>query len=72
MLDVDQPSHYADREFEVIDVIKDTMTEEQFKGYLTGSIVKYIMRWDKKENPEQDLAKAKWFIDRLIGEIGGD
>jgi hypothetical protein len=63
------PSHYADRKYEVIDVMQDTMQHEHLKGYLFGASFKYMMRWDKKENPLQDLKKARWYLDRLIQTI---
>lgn len=63
---VNSPNHYANRKYEVIDVMQDTMTEEQFEGLLVGNIIKYIMRWDKKGSALQDLKKAKWYLNKLI------
>ena len=67
--DVERPSHYADRKYEVWDVMMDTMTRERFKGYLEGATLKYLMRWDKKENPLRDLRKAKAYLNKLIETI---
>lgn len=66
---VEQPPHYTNRKYEVIDVMHDTMTPEQFKGYLIGCVIKYIMRWDKKDNPKQDLQKARWYLQTLHDTI---
>jgi hypothetical protein len=66
---VNHPTHYANRRFEVIDVMEDTMTEEQFQGYLLGCAYKYLSRWDKKGTPEQDLKKARWYLDKLITRV---
>lgn len=66
---VNRPQHYADRKFEVIDVMKDTQDFARYVGYLEGCVIKYIMRWDKKDNPVQDLRKAQWYLERLIGEV---
>lgn len=66
---VNSPSHYADRQFEVIDVMKDTMPRERFIGYCEGTVIKYLMRWDKKANPAEDLDKAKWYLNKLIETI---
>lgn len=63
---VNHPSHYASRKYEVIDVMEDTMSGLQFQGYLLGCTLKYIMRWDKKDAPIQDLEKAQWYLNRLI------
>ena len=42
------------------------MTEEAFNGFLKGNVQKYMWRYEKKENPVQDLMKAKWYLERLI------
>lgn len=31
-----------------------------------GNAFKYLWRWDKKENPIQDLNKALWYLDDAI------
>jgi len=64
---VNRPEHYADRQIETIDYIRDNMTAEQFKGYLEGNIIKYISRY-KKKNGLQDLLKAQWYLKKLIQE----
>jgi len=63
---VNNPSHYADSKYEVIDILQDKMTEFEFRGFLKGNVLKYIMRADKKDNPKQDLQKAEWYLKRLI------
>lgn len=66
---VNNPPHYADRQYEVIDVMKDTMSKERFVGYLEGCTVKYLMRWDKKGSPTENLKKAQWYLERWINEV---
>lgn len=66
---VNHPTHYANRSYEVIDVMKDTMSPERFKGYLEGCVLKYMMRWDKKGTPLQDAQKAQWYLNKLIETI---
>ena len=63
------PSHYQG-EIETIDYIKDKLTPEQFEGFLTGNIIKYISRY-KKKNGLEDIKKSKWYIDRLIKTLEG-
>jgi len=67
MDNVNRPAHYADKQIEVIDYIKDTLTAEQFEGYCRGNIIKYISRYDKK-NGIEDLKKARVYLDWLIKE----
>ena len=65
------PNHYAsDKGFEVFDV------QEAFIHELKGmsasywcNIVKYILRFQKK-NGVEDLKKAKYYLEKLIEEVG--
>ena len=41
------------------------MTEEQFKGYLIGNVVKYIARFQDKGG-RQDLEKLGHYLDKLL------
>lgn len=66
--EVNNPAHYTSGGIECIDAIKASMTEEQFKGFLKGNIIKYLWRYELKNNPVQDLAKAQWYQNRLIQE----
>jgi hypothetical protein len=66
---VNHPPHYANRTYEVIDIMKDTQTRERHMGYLEGSVIKYVMRWDKKESALDDLEKAQWYLNKLIQNI---
>lgn len=63
---VKAPSHYADRKYQSILVIEDSMSTEAFKGYLKGNIMKYISRAGKKDKTTQDLNKAATYLQWLI------
>lgn len=58
---VHSPSHYADKQIEVIDYIRDTLTHDEFVGYCCGNVIKYISRWRKKGGAE-DLRKAEVYL----------
>jgi hypothetical protein len=65
----DHPSHYADKQIEVIDYIKDTLTKEQYQGYCLGNVIKYISRYQKK-NGREDLKKAAVYLRWLTESLG--
>lgn len=67
---VDHPQHYQHGQRETIFTIRDAMSREAFVGFLSGCIIKYISRFQWKGGVE-DLQKAQWYIDFLIGEIQG-
>lgn len=69
---VNSPSHYNKAGIECIDAIKSSMSDEAYRGYLKGSISKYIWRYEDKANPLEDLKKSRWFLDRLIKELEND
>lgn len=66
---VNNPKHYTDGSIECIDAIKASMSSEAFKGFLKGNVMKYMWRYEKKVNPKEDLEKARWYLDKLIGEV---
>lgn len=66
---VNKPPHYANRKYEVIDVMKDTLSAPEFVGYCLGCVIKYITRWDKKGAGVEDLKKARWYLNKLIDTL---
>ena len=67
---VSHPSHYQSKSgLEVINVIA-AFTEglEGIEAVDTGNAIKYICRW-KDKNGIQDLEKAMWYIQHLIGHL---
>jgi len=63
---VNHPPHYTDGGgIECIEAIEAQLTPEEYQGYLRGNSVKYLWRWRNKGG-KTDLAKAQWYLDRLI------
>lgn len=62
---VNHPPHYTKNGIECIEAIRASMTDEGFKSYLKGNIMKYIWRYEHK-NGVQDLQKAEWYLRELI------
>lgn len=58
------PTHYKSGNIEVIDIIEDQLTEEEYLGFIKGLVMKYVMRSNMK-NGLEDLEKAKWYLERL-------
>jgi len=63
---VNSPPHYKTGKLEVIDILKDQLTQEEFCGYLRGNILKYLFRY-KNKGGVTDLQKAQWYLTKLIG-----
>jgi len=63
--EVNSPLHYKVG-IETIDFIQSKLTEEEFKGYCLGNILKYVSRAKFKGKFKEDLQKAKWYIERVI------
>lgn len=61
---VNRPAHYRTGRIEVIDFLRD-----QGFCYLAGNVVKYVSRYRHKGKPLEDLKKARWYLQRLIGEL---
>ena len=63
---VNHPPHYTDGRVECIDAIRASMGDEAYIGFLKGQVIKYMWRYEKKHKPAEDLAKAEWYLQRLI------
>jgi|TARA_R110000737_G_scaffold327600_3_gene341938 hypothetical protein len=66
---VNNPNHYNQGALETIDLIKESMTKEEFAGYLRGNILKYVCRYNYKGTPLKDLMKADWYLKKLMYEV---
>lgn len=56
---VNHPGHYTGRDIghECIDIT-------QYQPFCTGNVIKYLWRYQYKENPLEDLKKARWYAHR--------
>ena len=61
---VNHPAHYKVGGIETIDFI-----EAKKLNYNLGNVVKYITRADHKGNAAEDLAKARWYLNREIAKM---
>ena len=66
---VNNPQHYNAGNIECIEAIAESMSNEQFKGYLKGNCMKYLWRYDYKGKAAEDLQKAGWYLNKLIKEV---
>lgn len=71
---VNHPSHYTAGMIECIDAL-----ESLASGYanpihagLAWQVVKYIWRAPLKNDQIEDLQKAQWYLNRLIGKVSAD
>lgn len=62
------PSHYKNGKMDAITVMKNTLTKEEYKGFLKGLIIKYLYRADNK-NGLEDYKKAQWYMNELVKTI---
>ena len=65
---VTQPEHYTAGSIECIDYIKDSLSREEWIGYLRGNVTKYMHRFRNK-NGIEDLRKAEVYLGWLIEEM---
>jgi len=67
---VNSPSHYTSGKQEAIDIIEAAIKDAPTpgKGLLQGQVLKYMLRVWLKDNPLEDLKKARWYLDRLIDQ----
>lgn len=59
--------HYDQGGIEALDIIKAKLTQEQYKGFLLGNVIKYSCRANFKGQFERDMEKAS-FYNRFLQE----
>ena len=68
MNDPTNPAYYKRGRVECIDAIHAAVEDlTGLEAFCTGNAMKYLWRWKYKGGVE-DLKKARWYIDRMIGE----
>tara|TARA_R100000388_G_scaffold24292_1_gene18566 strand:+ start:274 stop:501 length:228 start_codon:yes stop_codon:yes gene_type:complete len=67
---VNRPKHYRKGKVECIDAIQSALGDG-YKYYLQGNVMKYLWRYEHKNNKNQieDLEKAQWYLKELIKKI---
>lgn len=53
---VNHPSHYTGR-----NIVYECIDLTQYQSFCTGNVIKYLWRYKDKENPVEDLKKARWY-----------
>ena len=61
--------HYKKMEVQPWDVIS-TWPQAQQIGFYRGNALKYLMRAGSKDDPLQEIQKARHYLDRLIELLG--
>ena len=57
--------HYVDKDVQPWAAMESWMTEEQFKGFMLGNVIKYMARFQDKGG-RNDLQKAKHYLDKCL------
>ena len=63
---VNHPDHYNQGGIECFDVIEQFFGKGSLIGFCEGNALKYLMRHKLKDNPVEDLKKARFYIDKII------
>lgn len=67
---VNHPKHYTQGGIECIDAIKAaTVGKSGIEAVCVANVVKYLWRYEEK-NGVEDVKKARWYLERLIEEMG--
>jgi aspartyl/asparaginyl beta-hydroxylase (cupin superfamily) len=64
-MDKINPDYYKNKAIETIEVIRNELTSDEFRGYLKGQIFKYLAR-HRLKNGIEDLKKAQWYMNYLV------
>ncbi len=61
---VNSPNHYTQGEYEVIDILEDKLTSDEYMGFLKGDVTKYNFR-ELYKNQDEDIAKAEFYQKKM-------
>lgn len=64
---VNNPSHYTQGEIECRDAIKAALTEEEYRGFCKGCVIKYVWR-ERYKGANVDLMKAINYLEGLVND----
>lgn len=65
---VNSPPHYCEGSIECIDAIRAALSDDEYRGYLKGAILKYVWR-ERHKNGLQDIQKLGWYANELAAFI---
>ena len=65
---VNSPPHYTEGAIECIDAIRAALSDDEYRGYLKGAILKYVWR-ERHKNGLQDIQKLGWYANELAAFI---
>ena len=63
---VNHPKHYNNGKIECIDALKAALTDEEFRGFCKGNVLKYTWR-ERHKGGNESLKKAAWYLEQLGG-----
>ena len=71
---VNSPSHYTKGKQEAIEIIEDAINNAptMAAAMSQGQVLKYMLRCWLKDNPLEDLKKARWYLNRLLSHLEGE
>ena len=61
---INHPDHYTTASIECNDAIRAALTEDEFRGYCKGNVIKYVWR-ERHKGGTESLLKAAWYLRRL-------
>lgn len=62
----DTPAHYKGKDgIDVIEFLRQQMTPQEFKGFMTGNIIKYATRLGRKDDEMKEVEKIEVYAKRL-------
>lgn len=68
---VNHPDHYKTGKFECIDVMLEIFGPQATMDFCLLNSFKYLYRCNAKGKKDEDIAKARWYIDKYL-EISKD
>ena len=63
--EVNHPTHYTAGQVECIEALRAALTEDEFRGYCKGNMIKYIWR-ERHKQGNTSIEKALWYGKEML------
>lgn len=64
-------THYQIGDKQPIEIMQDSFTHEEMSGYLKGNIIKYTLRFGRKDDVKKEAAKIEQYAKWLVVHVNG-
>ena len=67
-----EATHYQALPMQPIEIMQRLMSEQEFRGFLWGNVIKYALRCGRKDAPAKEMDKARQYAEWYVRAANGE